>query len=111
MWVSNLGSDSDFGEGSQRMHFADCWVESEGLCTIETQGLTQKRCATNGVDECCLDDLAQRKHVGIHNGPQGNKVDGLFGLNDLNKMTSQTAGWGLKIEERQQTRQAAKRNK
>jgi len=25
-----------------------------------------------------LDDLAQRKHVGIHDGHCGNKVDGLF---------------------------------
>ena len=37
--------------------------------------------------------------VRIHNGPQGNKVDGLFGLNDLNKATSRTAGRGLKTKE------------
>jgi len=34
--------------------------------------------------------------VGIHNGPRGNKVDGLFGFDDLNKATSRTAGRGLK---------------
>jgi len=37
--------------------------------------------------------------VEIHDGPQGNKVDGLFELNDLNKTTIQTAGWGLKTKE------------
>jgi len=42
-----------------------------GLHTRETQGSTQRRRATNGVDERHLDDLAQRKRVGIHNGPLG----------------------------------------
>ena len=60
----------------------------------------KERRATNGVDECRLDDLAQRKHVGIHDGPRGNKVDGLFGLDDLNKTTSRTAGRGLKTKQR-----------
>jgi len=46
-----------------------------------------------------LDDSAQRKHVRIHDGPRGNKVDGLFGLDDLNKATSQTAGRGLKTKQ------------
>ncbi len=64
----------------------------------EMQGLTQRRHATNGVDERCLDDLVQRKHVGIHDGHCGNKVDGLFGFNNLNKVTSRTAGKGLKIK-------------
>ena len=66
---------------------------------IETQGLMTERCATNRVDECCLDDLAQRKHVKIHVVHRGNKVDGLFGLNNLNKATSQTAGRGLKTKQ------------
>jgi len=38
-------------------------------------------------------------NVGIHDGPWGNKVDGLFGLNNLNKVTSWTAGWGLKTKQ------------
>jgi len=38
--------------------------------------------------------------VGIHKGHCGNKVDGLFGLNKLNKSTSRTAGWGLKTKQR-----------
>jgi len=42
---------------------------------------------------------------------RGNKVDGLFELNKVNKMTSQTAGWSLKETKRQQTRQAVKQNK
>ena len=37
--------------------------------------------------------------VKIHNGPWGNNMDGLFELNDLNKATSQTAGWGLKTKQ------------
>jgi len=45
-------------------------------------------------------DLAQRKHVGIHDGHCGNKVDGLFELNELNKSTSRTAGQGLKTKQR-----------
>jgi len=72
---------------------------TEDLCTTETQGLTTERRATKGVDECHLDDLAQRKRVEIHDGPRGNKVDGLFGLSNLNKTTSQTAGRGLKTRE------------
>jgi len=38
--------------------------------------------------------------VEIHDGPRGNKVDGLFGLDNLNKATSQTAGRGLKTKQR-----------
>jgi len=53
------------------MLLADCWVETEVLCTRETQGSTQRRRATNRVDERCLDDLAQRKRVGIHDSPLG----------------------------------------
>ncbi len=74
------------------MHFADCWVDmTEDLHMTETQGSMQGRRTTDGVDKCHLDDLAQRKHVGIHDGPRGNKVDGLFGLNNLNKTTSQNS--------------------
>ncbi len=36
--------------------------------------------ATNGVEQCCLDGVVQRKHVRIHDGHCSNKVDGLFGL-------------------------------
>jgi len=49
--------------------------------------------------------------VGIHDGHCGNKVDGLFELNELSKSTSRTSGRGLKEQTGQQTRQAAKQNK
>ncbi len=55
-------------------HFADCWVKTEGLCTIETQRLmTERDALPNGVDKCRLDDLVQRKHVEIHVVLGGNK--------------------------------------
>ena len=77
----------------------------------ETQGSTQRRCTTNGVDKCHLDDLAQRKRVGIHDGPRGNKVDGLFGLRQFEQSDKSNSWPGPQNKTRQQTRQAAKRNK
>ena len=78
-------------------HFADCCVDAQRASTRERHKDRHKeRRATNGVDERRLDDLVQRKRVGIHDGHCGNKVDGLFGLNKLNKSISRTAGWGLK---------------
>ena len=66
----------------------------------ETQGSTTERCATNGVDKCHLDDLAQRKHVKIHVVHRGNKWMGSLDLETSNKRTtSQTAGRGLKMEQ------------
>ncbi len=75
---------------------------------IETQGLMTKRCATNGVDGCCLDDLAQRKHVEIHEVHRGNKWMGSMDLYKLNKMTSQTASWGLKTNKTRQQQASGK---
>jgi len=43
--------------------------DTEVLHTKETQGTTMGRCATNGVDECCLDELVQRKCVKNPHGP------------------------------------------
>jgi len=69
----------------------------------ETQGTMTERHATNGVDRCHLDDLAQRKHVEIHEVHLGNKWMGSLNLDTLNETTSQTAGQGLKtIKTRQQ---------
>jgi len=63
------------------MHFVDCWVNmTEDLHTTETQGLTQERHATSGVDKCRLDDLAQRKCVEIHEVLSGNKWMGSLDL-------------------------------
>jgi len=77
----------------------------------EMQGSTTERHATNGVDECHLDDLAQRKHVKIHMVHRGNKWMGSSDLEALNqRTTSRTAGWASK-QTRQQMRQAAKQNK
>jgi len=39
------------------------------------------------------------KGVEIHDGHCGNKVDGLSDSGSLNKMTSRTAGWGLKTKQ------------
>jgi len=94
-------------------HFADCWVKAQRASARERHRDRPTRgCATNGVEQRRLDGLVQRKRAGIHDGHCGNKVDGLFGLDDLNKTTSRTAGRGLKVKtRRQQTRQAAKQNK
>ena len=53
-------------------------------------------CATNGVEQRRLDELAQRKHVEIHEVHWENKWMGSLDFGDLNKTTSRTAGRGLK---------------
>ena len=90
--------DSDTG---RQQHNNELWVEEQNASARERHKdrPTDGR-ATNGVDELCLDDSAQRKRVRIHDGPRGNKVDGLFRLDDLNKATSRTAGRGLKTKQR-----------
>jgi len=67
----------------RRQHNNEVWVKKQRASARERHKdrLTEGR-ATNGVDELRLDDLAQRKRVEIHDGPRGNKVDGLFGLGD-----------------------------
>jgi len=61
---------------------------------VEMQGSTMRRCATNGVDKCHLDELVHRKHVKIHWVHRGNKWMGSLDLDELNNVTHQTAGWG-----------------
>jgi len=67
MWVSDgkvlatLG-----GDDTQQNALQIVESKSEVLCMEETQGTTTERRTTNGVNRCHLDDLAQRKHVGIH---------------------------------------------
>jgi len=72
-------------------------LKSEVLCTEETQGMMMERCTTNGVDRLCLDDVVQSKHIEIHKVCCGNKWMGSLDLSFLNKTTSQTADWGLKM--------------
>ncbi len=55
---------------------------------VEMQRLMMKRHATNGVDECCLDGLVQRKHVEIHWVHRGNKWMDSSDFDNLNKATS-----------------------
>ncbi len=55
---------------------------------VETQGMMTRRHATNGVDERCLDGLAQGKHAGIHKVCWGNKWMGSLDFEALNNMTS-----------------------
>ncbi len=55
---------------------------------VEMQRTMMGRCATNGVDKCCLDELAQRKCVEIHKVHWGNKWMGSLDFGALNKTTS-----------------------
>jgi len=57
-------------------------------------------------------DLIDDPNVEIHNGPQGNKVDGLFGLDDwTTQQVKQLAGASKQKQRDNKTRQAAKQNK
>ncbi len=71
-----------------------CWHQQQKCCIFNT--------ANNAIDNViAINELfLLAPTVEIHNGHCGNKVDGLFKLNELNKSTSRTAGRGLKTKQR-----------
>jgi len=97
-------SDSDsWRQVTHESDFADCWVESQRASARERhKDRPIKERATNGVDELRLDDLAQRKRVKIHDGPRGNKVDGLFGLRRF-EQNNESNSWPGPQEIKQKT--------
>ncbi len=97
MWVTSSKVLATLGgSNTQQNTLQIVESKSEVLCTEEMQGTMMKRHATNGVNRHRLDELVQKKHVGIHKVCWGNKWMGSSNFGTLNKTTSQTAGQGLK---------------
>jgi len=97
--VLETGSNGPVLEHESRNAIVSCRVgmKTEFLCTEETQGSTDKRCATNRIEQVHLDEVAQRKHVGIHSVHWDNKWMGSrLKRFEQNEQVEQLAGASIK---------------
>ncbi len=95
VWCGNSNTE-------RRQHNNEIWVEKQRASAWKRhKDRPTKGHATNGVEQRRLDELAQRKHVGIHEVHRETSGWALRTLT-IEQMTSQTAGWGLNKTIRQQ---------